>query len=64
MTTRKFLISVSEEEGYWLDSHPEVNKSGLFQRVIHFMMESPASILTDDSVSEILSTTSVERSTR
>ena len=64
MTTRKFLISVSEDEGIWLDNHPEVNKSGLFQRVIHFMMENRASILTDDTVVEILTTTSVERSAK
>ena len=64
MTTRKFLISVSEDEGSWLDNHPEVNKSGLFQRVIHFMMENKASILTDDSVGEILRTTSAEGSAR
>ena len=64
MTTRKFLISVSGEEGIWLDRHPEVNKSGLFKRVIHFMMENRASILTDDSVREILRTASIEGSAR
>lgn len=64
MTTRKFLISVSEEEASWLDKHPEVNKSGLFQRVVHLMMENKASILTDDSVDEVLKTASPEGSAR
>lgn len=64
MTTRKYLISIPEKEGNWLDEHPEVNKSGLFQRVIHFMMENKMSILTDNSVGEILETISAEGTAR
>ncbi len=37
MTTRKILITLPEEDAEWLDSHPEISKSGLFQKMITYL---------------------------
>ena len=50
MATKKYLVSVPEEEGKWLDNHPEINKSGIFQKVVKSMMTNGTAILNDDLI--------------
>ncbi|MCL5873819.1 MAG: hypothetical protein M1161_00560 [Candidatus Thermoplasmatota archaeon] len=51
MATRKYLISVSEADASWLDSHPEVSKSGIFQKIINHLKETEKTILTESDLS-------------
>jgi hypothetical protein len=50
MTSHKYLVTVSKEESSWLDSHPEVSKSGLFQRVVSFLMKKEGAFLSQDDL--------------
>jgi hypothetical protein len=50
MTSHKYLVTVSKEESSWLDSHPEVSKSGLFQRVVSFLMKKEGAVLSHDDL--------------
>ena len=40
MKTKKILITVPEDDAIWLERHPEINKSGLFQKIAEYMMKS------------------------
>jgi hypothetical protein len=53
MTSYKYLVTVSKEEASWLDSHPEVSKSGLFQRVVSFLMKKEGAVLSQDDLKMI-----------
>ena len=37
MITRKILITLPEEDAEWLDSHPEISKSGLFHKMVTYL---------------------------
>ncbi len=50
MTSHKYLVTVSKEESSWLDSHPEVSKPGLFQRVVSFLMKKEGAVLSHDDL--------------
>lgn len=53
MATRKYLISVSEEDANWLDSHPEVSKSGVFKKIINHLKETEKTMLTESDLSVV-----------
>lgn len=48
MTSRKYLVTIPEEEGSWLDSHPEICKSGVFLKAIKILMNKQSPILPTD----------------
>ena len=51
MTSRKYLITVDEEEGCWLDKHPEYNKSAIFKILVRSLMNRTAPLITEEDVS-------------
>ncbi|MDG7000606.1 MAG: hypothetical protein JRN15_16040 [Nitrososphaerota archaeon] len=53
MATRKYLISVNEEDAKWLDSHPELSKSGVFQKIINHLKETEKTMLTESDLSVV-----------
>lgn len=49
--SKKYLLTVPEREADWLDSHPEVNKSGLFRKTVEILMKRTEPVLSnEDSV--------------
>jgi hypothetical protein len=47
-------ITCGDDVFQWLSEHPEINKSGLFQKVVSFMMEKQGSVLKEGDIAEIL----------
>jgi hypothetical protein len=43
------------KEREWIENHPEINISGLFRRLIDFIMEEDIQIITKDKAIEIYS---------
>ncbi len=50
MTSIKYLISVPENCAKWLENHPEINKSGLFQKVAEYMMKNGKTSLEPEDI--------------
>ena len=46
-------ITCGDEVFQWLSEHPEINKSGLFQKVVSFMMGNQETILKEKDLQEI-----------
>ncbi len=53
MTSYKYLVTVTEEEANWLESHPEVSKSGLFQRTVAFLMRNEKTVVNQEDLEKI-----------
>ena len=51
---KHFTISCDEEVYDWLQAHPEVNKSGLFQRVAKHMIRTGKTVVSEEEVDIIL----------
>ena len=51
--SKKYLLTVPEREANWLDSHPEVNKSGLFKRTVEILMKRTEPVLSDNDLVDI-----------
>lgn len=47
-------ITCGDDVFQWLTEDPEINKSGLFQKVVSFMMEKHAAVLKERDIAEIL----------
>ena len=47
-------ITCGDDVFQWLSEHPEINKSGLFQKVVSFMMEKQDAVLKERDIVEIL----------
>jgi hypothetical protein len=50
MKTKKILITVPEDDAIWLEHHPEINKSGLFQKVAEYMMKNGKTSLEPEDI--------------
>jgi len=47
---KHFTISCDETIYDWLQKHPEVNKSGLFQKVVEYMMNDGRTSLEQNDI--------------
>jgi hypothetical protein len=47
-------ITCGDDVFQWLSEHPEINKSGLFQKVVSFMMEKQETVLKNTDLAEIV----------
>ncbi len=54
MKTKKILITVPEEDANWLDLHPEINKSGLFQKITEYMMKSGKTRVEQEDLAKVI----------
>ena len=54
MTSKKYLLKISEREANWLDDHPELNKSGLFQKVVSILMEKNEPVLQKEELDRLV----------
>ena len=54
MKTKKILITVPEDDAIWLEHHPEINKSGLFQKVAEHMMKSGKTSLEPEDIDKAI----------
>ena len=55
MKTKKILITVPEDDVIWFEHHPEINKSGLFQKVAEYMMKNGKTGLEPEDIEKALS---------
>ena len=46
-------ITCGDDVFQWLAEHPEINKSGLFQKVVSFMMKKQDTVLKNTDLAEI-----------
>ncbi len=50
---KKITISYPEEQHYWLEKHPEINRSGVFRQAISHMMKNGSSSLSEKDLESI-----------
>ena len=53
IVSKKYLLTVPEREADWLDSHPEVNKSGLFRKTVEILMKRTEPVLSNEDSADI-----------
>ena len=51
---KKYLLTVPEREADWLDSHPEVNKSGLFRKTVEILTKRTEPVLSNEDSADIV----------
>ena len=50
---KKITISYTEDQYEWLESHPEINRSGVFRQAISHMMKNGSSTLSENDLESI-----------